>query len=470
MPRNGSGDFQLVTNSWQPAVNGVLATAGDWQSLINDVASALTQSVSRDGQSPLTGNLDLGNNKINNVTAGTGTGQALAFQQLFDQGVQADIASAATTDIGAQNTNFLRVTGTTTITSFGSNFKGPRFLVFAGAVTLTNSSTLVLPGGANITTAAGDVLIAIPGATLGTADKWIVTAYQKNAVPGAIADGSVTTAKLANNAITPEKLANGGLELGGFRNRLINANPIINQRGYVSGTATSGANQYTLDRWRVVTSGQNVSWTDSGLTRTLTCPAGGLEQVIESLNIEGGTFVLNWTGTATATVNGTAVLKGGTFTLPANTNATVKFSSGTLSNPQLEAGSVATPFERRDYGRELMMCQRYFEALSANASGALGAGQYITLGVCENTTRVQPYYSFKVQKRVAPSTTLSTISSFGIRSAGSSVACSSGAFGSFSTAYAQGEFNNAGGGLVAGGSAWLTNHTGAATIEWSAEL
>jgi hypothetical protein len=92
----------------------------------------------------------------------------------------ADIASAATTDIGAQNTNFLRVTGNTTITSFGTNFKGPRFLVFEGAVTLTNSGTLVLPGGANITTSAGDVLIAIPGATLGTADKWIVTAYQRN--------------------------------------------------------------------------------------------------------------------------------------------------------------------------------------------------------------------------------------------------------------------------------------------------
>jgi hypothetical protein len=125
----------------------------------------------------------MGNNKINGVSAGTGLGQALAFEQLFSQGGMADIASAATTDIGAQNTNFLRVTGNTTITSFGSNFKGPRFLVFEGAVTLTNSSTLVLPGGANITTAAGDVLIAIPGATLGTADKWIVTAYQKNKTP-----------------------------------------------------------------------------------------------------------------------------------------------------------------------------------------------------------------------------------------------------------------------------------------------
>jgi len=208
MPRNGVGDFSLVTNSWNPAISGNLAASGDWQSLINDVAAAITQSVSRDGQSPLTGNLQLGNNKITGLTAGAGTGEALAFQQLFNQGTMADIASAATTDIGAQNTNFLRVTGNTTITSFGSNYKGPRFLVFEGAVTLTNSSTLVLPGGANITTAAGDVLIAIPGATLGTADKWIVTAYQKNAVPGSVSPQSQTskiepvTGSVASNALT----------------------------------------------------------------------------------------------------------------------------------------------------------------------------------------------------------------------------------------------------------------------------
>jgi hypothetical protein len=297
-----------------------------------------------------------------------------------------DLASTATTDIGAQNTNFLRITGNTTITSFGTQYRGPRFLVFEGAVTLTNSSTLVLPGGANITTAAGDVLIAIPGATLGTADKWIVTAYQKNT---SVSNPNFDALQVAGNNIS----AAGGFS---FKNRLINANPIINQRGYVSGAATSGSNQYTLDRWRVVVSGQNVSWTNSGLTRTVTCPAGGLEQVIESLNIEGGTFVLSWTGTATATVNGTAVVENGTFTLPANTNATVRFSSGTLSNPQLEAGTVATPFERRDYGRELAMCQRYLPV------AAIPYNQYMYAGMAFSANSVQVFIPFSVPARSAP--------------------------------------------------------------------
>jgi hypothetical protein len=39
-----------------------------------------------------------------------------------------------------------------------------------------------------------------------------------------------------------------------------------------------------------------------------------------------------------------------------------------ITGVQLEAGSVASPFERRDYGRELMMCSRYFQAFIASGS------------------------------------------------------------------------------------------------------
>lgn len=151
---------------------------------------------------------------------------------------------------------------------------------------------------------------------------------------------------------------NGG-QLAGMRNKIINGNFQVNQRGYVSGTNVGAANTYTLDRWRVVTSGQNITFTASGNGNLVTAPAGGLEQVIEGINIEGGTYVLNWTGTATATVNGTARAKGESFTLTANANATVRFSSGTVGLVQLEPGTVATPFEHRPFGAELALCQRY---------------------------------------------------------------------------------------------------------------
>lgn len=194
---------------------------------------------------------------------------------------------------------------------------------------------------------------------------------------------------------------NGG-PLAGFRNLIINGNPTINQRGYVSGTATSGANQYTLDRWRVVTSGQNISFTDSANVRTVTAPAGGCEQVVEGLSILSGTYTLNWTGTATATIDGTAVAKGGNVTLTGGTNATVKFSSGTFTQVQLEPGPVATPFERRSFGQELALCQRYYLLFQGQAGGVTttGVGMY---GMVD----------FKVSMRLNPTITFSNVSVVG---------------------------------------------------------
>ena len=70
-----------------------------------------------------------------------------------------DVASATTTDIGAVASQNVRVTGTTTITGLGTVAAGTfRRVRFAGILTLThNGTSLILPGSANITTAAGDV-------------------------------------------------------------------------------------------------------------------------------------------------------------------------------------------------------------------------------------------------------------------------------------------------------------------------
>lgn len=161
-----------------------------------------------------------------------------------------------------------------------------------------------------------------------------------------------------------------GNQLAGMRNLIINGNFAVNQRGYVSGAATSGANQYTLDRWRVVTSGQNITFSASANGRIVTAPAGGMEQVIEGANIVGGTYNISWTGTATCTVDGVAKTSGASFTLTAGTDATVRFTSGTVSLVQVEPGTATTAFEQRNYPAELLLCGRYFRPWEVGYSDA----------------------------------------------------------------------------------------------------
>ena len=74
----------------------------------------------------------------------------------------ASVASATTTNIWSTDGDMIHVTGTTTITGLGTALKAgaERVVVFDGALTLTHHATnLILPGGANITTAAGDIMI-----------------------------------------------------------------------------------------------------------------------------------------------------------------------------------------------------------------------------------------------------------------------------------------------------------------------
>ena len=71
------------------------------------------------------------------------------------------IASATTTDLGSKAAHCLTVTGTTTITGLGTVKAGTlKFVTFSGALTLTyNVTSLIIPGAADITTAAGDFAI-----------------------------------------------------------------------------------------------------------------------------------------------------------------------------------------------------------------------------------------------------------------------------------------------------------------------
>lgn len=166
MPFNGSGTFALPVISGWPAASGAVISSTAVNSVIEDLVAGLTAVLPRDGQSAMTGDLLMGGNLITNC------GYVAELHA-------ADIASAGTVNIGAAVGRTVFITGTTTITSFGTVGDGVIKIVrFTGALTLThNATSLILPGGANITTAAGDALLAM---SLG-AGNWVVLFYQRAA-------------------------------------------------------------------------------------------------------------------------------------------------------------------------------------------------------------------------------------------------------------------------------------------------
>ena len=73
-----------------------------------------------------------------------------------------------------------------------------------------------------------------------------------------------------------------------------------------------------------------------------------------------------------------------------------------ITGVQLEVGSVATPFERRDYGRELIMCQRYYQQVGQTNNTAF---QPYANGFVSSSTRASIIYNFPVTMRSAPTFT-----------------------------------------------------------------
>ena len=79
MSRNGSGVYSLPAGN--PVVTGTTIASTWANNTMNDLAAALTDSVAADGQTPMTGNLDLNTHKIVNLVAGTAAGDAIEFAQ-----------------------------------------------------------------------------------------------------------------------------------------------------------------------------------------------------------------------------------------------------------------------------------------------------------------------------------------------------------------------------------------------------
>jgi hypothetical protein len=79
MSRNGSGTYTLPAGN--PVVTGTTISSSWANNTMSDLAAAMTDSVAADGQTPMTGNLDLNTHKVVNLVAGSATGEAVEYTQ-----------------------------------------------------------------------------------------------------------------------------------------------------------------------------------------------------------------------------------------------------------------------------------------------------------------------------------------------------------------------------------------------------
>jgi hypothetical protein len=315
-----------------------------------------------------------------------------------------------------------------------------------------------------------------------------------------------------------------------FKNRFINGNMVIAQRGssanVTAGNAvpTSSTGYPCVDRWFVYSAGANVAVAQvagSGnnqnnlqITGAANVTAIGVGQRIENNNsydLAGQTVTLSvgmsnsllsnvtWTAsyantsntfgtigtptkvqisTGTFTVNSTFSQYSTQIAVPANATTGVEVilsvgaqTSGTLviGNAQLELGNAASSFEVVDYGTELLMCQRYYQTITY--SGFVAPGGTISASQVRG-----PRIPFLQTMRANPTITLPAT---GSGSGQMYYATSSGSIpGTIGSQSAQGiqttsflmECEGYSGTWSGGGVAAILNINGSASMTFSAEL
>jgi len=164
MSRNGTGTYNLPAGN--PVVTGTTISSSWANNTLADIASALTDSIAADGQTPMTGDLDMNSQKLVNVANGTLPTDGINLSQLTTATTVVAItggtingATIGETTRSSGKFTTLAANGATTLTST---------LGVTGATTLSN--TLDVTGAATFTSNSafnGTGALKIPVGTTG---------------------------------------------------------------------------------------------------------------------------------------------------------------------------------------------------------------------------------------------------------------------------------------------------------------
>ena len=167
MPFNGSGTYSLPSGN--PVATGTTISSTTTNNTNSDIATALSNCITRDGQSPATANLPLGGYKLTGLATGTSSGDSVSYEQI---------------------TSFITASSTDTLTnkdlSSGTNTFPTSLVTLTGTQALTNK-TLSVP----IITGYTETVYTLSGTDINPAN------------------GTIQTKTLAANTTFTESIADG---------------------------------------------------------------------------------------------------------------------------------------------------------------------------------------------------------------------------------------------------------------------
>jgi microcystin-dependent protein len=177
MARNGSGNYTAPSSTWNPAIPGTTILSDDWNALLSDLSTAITNSIASDGQTTTTLAIPF----AQGMRVGTGSLGAPSFGVIGDTDTGIYFPSA--------NTGALVAGGVVAASWNASGFS------IVGTQTLTG---LTVTGNTSLGDAAGDTLTVTATSTFESPATFNDPATFTDTVT--VPDASFTNAKLANMA------------------------------------------------------------------------------------------------------------------------------------------------------------------------------------------------------------------------------------------------------------------------------
>jgi hypothetical protein len=215
-------------------------------------------------------------------------------------------------------------------------------------------------------------------------------------------------------------------------------------RSYVTTYTIASANTY---EYKTVT----IPGDTSGTWNTTT--GGGIQ-----VQFDLGSGSNRTTSTTNAWQAGDFQKATGTVSLVSTNGATLN-----ITGVQLEAGSVATPFERRPFGTELQLCQRYYQKFTAG-----GSLVFYGSGIARSSTASGIYVKLSTSMRAAPTVSVNALNLWYGSDLTSAVTGNS---GTNASADSLSYFANASGAsMTTGGPAVLSSQSASSWIDFTAEL